>query len=63
MSPSDENFNGHLRRYLGKGTDLSGYSRQDLDCIRHWIDTIPRQIFRWQFAADRYKAGVVASTT
>jgi transposase, IS30 family len=63
MRPTNENFNGLLRRYVGKGTDLSIYSQQDLDRISHRINTMPRRIHQWESAADRYNAAVVALTT
>jgi len=63
MRPTNENFNGLLRRYVGKGTDLSVYSQQDLDRISHRINTMPRRIHQWESAADRYDAAVVALTT
>jgi IS30 family transposase len=55
-------FNGLLRRYVGKGTDLSVYSQADLDVISHRINTMPRRLHRWQSAEDRYDAAVVALT-
>jgi IS30 family transposase len=60
--PSNEHFNGTLRRYVGKGTDLSVFSPKDLDKISHRINTMPRRIFNWESAADRYNAAVVALT-
>ena len=60
--PSNENFNGLLRRYVGKGTDLGVYSQQDLDKISHRINTMPRRIHQWDSAADHYNAAVVALT-
>ncbi|EQD72635.1 Integrase catalytic region, partial [mine drainage metagenome] len=62
MRPTNENFNGLLRRYVGKGTDLSVYSQDDLDVISHRINTMPRRIFQWASAQDRYNAAVVART-
>lgn len=53
MRPTNENFNGHLRRYIGKGTDLFVYSQHDLDRISHRINTMPRPIHQWESAADR----------
>ena len=58
----NENFNGLLRRYVGKGTDLSVYSPEDLEAISHRINTMPQRIFQWESAADRYNAAVVALT-
>jgi len=60
--PSNEHFNGQLRRYVGKGTDLSAFSQQDLDVISHRINTVPRRIHHWESAQDRYDAAVVALT-
>nr|WP_298337677.1 IS30 family transposase [Ferrimicrobium sp.] len=60
--PSNENFNGLLRCYVGKGTDLSVYSQEDLDVISHRLNTMPRRIFQWGSAKDRYSAAVVALT-
>jgi IS30 family transposase len=59
---SNENFNGLSRRYVGKGTDRSIYDQDDLDKISHRINTMPRRIFQWASAADRYNAAVVALT-
>ena len=59
---SNENFNALSRRYVGKGTDLSIYDQDDLDKISHRINTMPRRIFQWASAADRYNAAVVALT-
>lgn len=60
--PSNEHFNGQLRRYVGKGTDLSVYSQQDLDVISRRLNTMPRRIHNWESAQDRYDAAVVALT-
>jgi IS30 family transposase len=62
LRPTNENFNGLLRRYVGKGTNLSADSQQDLDGISHRINTMPRRIHQWESALDRYTAGVVALT-
>ncbi len=55
---SNEAFNGLLRRYVGKGTDLSVYSQADLDAISHRINTMPRRLHHWHSAATRYDAAV-----
>jgi IS30 family transposase len=60
--PTNENFNGLLRRYVGKATDLSVFTQKDLDVISHRINTMPRRLFKWESALDRYTAAVVALT-
>ena len=59
---TNENFNGLVRRYVGKATNLSAYSQQDLDRISLRINTMPRRLHRWDSAQDRYDAAAVALT-
>lgn len=40
---SNENTNGLVREYLPKGTDLSGYSQEQLDAITDEIINRPRK--------------------
>ena len=60
--PSNEAFNGLLRRYVGKGTNLAVYSQTDLDAISYRLNTMPRRIHNWRSAADCYNPAVVALT-
>jgi transposase, IS30 family len=56
--PTNENGNGLLRRYVGKGTDLNRYKADDLRAIEHRINTMPRRSLHWSTAHDVYHAAV-----
>ena len=56
--PTNENGNGLLRRYVGKGTDLSVYTPADLRAIETRLNTMPRRSLDWDTAAGRYDAAV-----
>ena len=56
--PTNENGNALVRRYVGKGTDLSVYSTRDLRAIERRINTIPRRSLDWATANDLYTAAV-----
>lgn len=60
--PSNENFNGTVRRWLPKGTDLSMHTQADLDVIANRINTMPRASLGWDSALSRYSAQAVALT-
>ena len=61
--PVNENFNGLLRRWLPKGTDLSVYSQRDLDRLAHQINAMPRRSLGWESAAQHWYDALVAMTT
>lgn len=63
MRPTNENFNGLLRRYVGKGTDLSIFTPQDLHRISCRINNMPRRSLKWNTARNVYNAAISAPTT
>lgn len=56
--PTNENGNGLLRDYVGKGTNLNIYTPDDLRRIEHRLNTIPRRSLHWSTAHDVYHAAV-----
>lgn len=60
--PTNENGNGLIRRYVGKSTDLSVYTPDDLRAIEHRINTIPRRSLNWSTAHNHYHHAVALTT-
>jgi len=56
--PTNENGNGLIRRYVGKGTNLATYTPRQLRAIEHRINTIPRRSLGWATAHDIYTHAV-----
>ncbi|MDH4147265.1 MAG: IS30 family transposase [Acidimicrobiia bacterium] len=56
--PTNENGNGLIRRYVGKSTDLSRFTPDDLRAIEHRINTTPRRSLHWSTAHDVYHHAV-----
>lgn len=52
---TNENFNGLLRQYLPKGTDLSRWGRSELDAIVAAVNNRPRKILGWRTPAEVLK--------
>lgn len=56
--PTNENGNGLLRRYVGKGSDLSIYTPEDLRLIEYRLNTMPRRVLGWNTAHNVYTTAV-----
>ena len=49
---SNENTNGLLRQYFPKGTDLTRWTREEIEAVAAALNARPRKILGWKTPAE-----------
>lgn len=49
---TNENTNGLLHQYFPKGTDLSRWTREDLQAVQATLNSRPRKVLEWKTPAE-----------
>jgi IS30 family transposase len=49
---TNEQINGHLRRFIPKGCSISDYSTTEIQKIEDWLNNYPRKILNGQSAIE-----------
>ncbi len=55
---SNENQNRIIRRFIRKGTAISGYSDDDIAATCRYMNEMPRKLLGWRTAADLYNSAL-----
>ena len=52
---SNENFNGIVRRFIPKGSDIMKLKQSDIERINHYINTMPRKILKYKTPLEMFR--------
>ena len=53
---TNENHNGLLRRFIPKGKRISSYSREAIERIEEWCNSLPRKILGYRTPEELFEA-------
>jgi len=61
--PTNENTNGLLRQYFPKGTDLTRWTRHDLEAVAYTLNNRPRKVLGWKTPAEVFADQLTSTKT